>query len=81
MANQDDDKRNYDELLKLATIRERSERERRVKALMGRIGKSREYVKDHRLRLIQDAMTLRQDWSEAEATQWVDGVLGIEPIN
>jgi hypothetical protein len=69
------------DLDELAKIREAAEWERRLKALMARTGRSRKTVLSTRSRLIQNAMKLRPDLSESQATAWVDSVVGLDPAN
>ena len=78
MASRDDEQA-YRDVLNLAILegRERSSKE---KALMKRIGKSRGYVREHRERLIEDALRLRPELHEDAVAAWVDTVLGVEKL-
>jgi hypothetical protein len=85
MANYDDYRRDEErfaqELDDLAKIRESMEWERRLKQLVDRLGKTRKTVLAYRARLIRNAMQLRPDLSEAQASAWVDSIIGLEPAN
>ena len=69
------------ELDDLVKIREAAEWERRLRELVARLGKTRKTVLSYRSRLVRNALQLRPDLSEAQASAWVDSVIGLEPAN
>ena len=71
----------FRELDDLAKARQTVELERRLREFAAKVGKSRNQILRYRGRIIQATMTLRPDWSEGDATAWVDGVIGLEPPN
>jgi hypothetical protein len=48
---------------------------------VARTGKTKKTILHYRSRLIRNAVKLRPDMSEVEASTWVDAVIGLEPAN
>jgi hypothetical protein len=48
---------------------------------VARTGKTKKTILHYRARLIRNAVKLRPDMSEVEASTWVDAVIGLEPAN
>jgi hypothetical protein len=76
-----DEERWARELDDLGRIREAAEWERRLRELVARTGKTKKTILHYRARLIRNAVKLRPDMSEVEASTWVDAVIGLEPAN
>jgi hypothetical protein len=71
----------FRELDELAKGRQAVQFKRRLRELAAKVGKSTKQILRYRGRIVHAAMTLRPDWSEGDATAWVDGVNGLEPPN
>jgi hypothetical protein len=76
-----DEERWARELDDLGRIREAAEWERRLRELVASTGKARKTILHYRARLVRNAVKLRPDMSEADASAWVDSVIGLEPAN
>ncbi len=85
MSDYDDDLKDEEQWARdlddLPMIREAAEWERRLRALVSRTGKNREIVLSYRLRLVRKAVKFRPDMPEAQASAWVDRVIGLEPAH
>lgn len=76
-----DEERFLEELDVLAKLLEATEWERRLRELSVRLGKPKDIVLRYRSRLVQNALRLRPDLSEAQACVWVDSIIGLQPAN
>ncbi len=73
-----DEERFLTELDELAEAGAAAEWERRLAERSSKTGKSKRIILSARRRAIKNAMSLRPDFTEVQATAWVDRTLGLK---